>query len=313
MECRGMENLNEVILLVDDELEIRQMILDYLKDNDGYTVYEAANGPEALEILSRIHVDLVLSDINMPVMKGFDLLKEVKDRYPSVKRVLITAYNVEDYFEMAMKYDIGNIFVKTTPFNFAELSSILNKLLRNDIFGLKHYFEPDVQSSQFKILSSRNLDKDAEKIVQMIDDKEEANRLELVVVELLTNAIFYGIRNELPDRKETWQHDFVLTDDKAITVEIAKDREKYAVSICDVGGRLKKTDVLYWLNRQNSRDRNGLPVGLYDSHGRGLFIARRYIDRLIINIDHSRRTEVIIINYYSDTFKGFKPLYINEL
>lgn len=71
--------------------------------------------------------------------------------------------------------------------------------------------------------------------------------------------------------------------------------------------------MLYWLNRQNSRDQNGLPVGLYDSHGRGLFIARRYIDRLIINIDKARRTEVIIINYYSDTFKGHKPLYINEI
>jgi CheY-like chemotaxis protein/anti-sigma regulatory factor (Ser/Thr protein kinase) len=313
MECHDMENQKEVILLVDDELEIRQMILDYLRENENYIVFEAASGAEALEILSREHIDLVLSDINMPAMRGFDLLKEVRDRYPAVKRVLITAYNVEDYFEMAMKYDIGNIFVKTSPFNFAELSSILNKLLRNDIFGLHHYFEPGVQSSQYKILSSRNLDKDAMKIVEMIGDKEEANRLELVIVELLTNAIFYGIRNEIPDRKETWEHDFVLTDDEAITVTIARDSEKYAVSICDVGGRLKKTDVLYWLNRQNSRDQNGLPVGLYDSHGRGLFIARRYIDRLIINIDKARRTEVIIINYYSDTFKGHKPLYINEI
>jgi CheY-like chemotaxis protein/anti-sigma regulatory factor (Ser/Thr protein kinase) len=313
MECHDMENQKEVILLVDDELEIRQMILDYLRENENYIVFEAASGAEALEVLSREHIDLVLSDINMPAMRGFDLLKEVRDRYPAVKRVLITAYNVEDYFEMAMKYDIGNIFVKTSPFNFAELSSILNKLLRNDIFGLHHYFEPDVQSSQYRILSSRNLDKDAMKIVEMIGDKEEANRLELVIVELLTNAIFYGIRNEIPDRKETWEHDFVLTEDEAIRVTIARDSEKYAVSICDVGGRLKKTDVLYWLNRQNSRDQNGLPVGLYDSHGRGLFIARRYIDRLIINIDKARRTEVIIINYYSDTFKGHKPLYINEL
>ncbi len=50
-----------------------------------------------------------------------------------------------------------------------------------------------------------------------------------------------------------------------------------------------------------------------DSHGRGLFIARKYIDRLIVNIDQKRKTEIIIINYFENTYKGFKPLYINEI
>ena len=308
-----MQNHENSILVVDDELEIRELILDYLRECGNCTVHEADCGKQALEILKKTHVDLVLSDINMPGMKGFDFLKRVKERYPSVKRVLITAYNVEDYLDLAMKYDIGNIFVKTTPFNFQELSSILNKLLRNNIFGLDHYFGPESERTQFRISTSRCLDKDAEAIVQFIDDKRQANRLELVVVELLTNAIFYGIREEIPDQKELWKHDFVLPEDQAITVSVAKDSEKYGISVSDTGGRLKKTDVLYWLNRQIARDQNGLPLGLYDSHGRGLFITRKYIDRLVINIDQTHRTEVIVINYYSETFKGHKPLYINEI
>ena len=308
-----MQNHESSILVVDDELEIRELILDYLRECGDCTVYEADCGKDALEILKKTHIDLVLSDINMPGMKGFDFLKRVKERHPSVKRVLITAYNVEDYLDLALKYDIGNIFVKTIPFNFQELSSILNKLLRNNIFGLDHYFGPESERSQFRISTSRCLDKDAEAIVQFIDDKRQANRLALVVVELLTNAIFYGIRNEIPDQKELWKHDFVLPEDKAITVSVAKDLEKYGISVSDTGGRLKKTDVLYWLNRQIARDQNGLPLGLYDSHGRGFFITRKYIDRLVINIDQAHRTEVIVINYYSETFKGHKPLYINEL
>lgn len=310
---QDMEKSTIKILVVDDEFEIREMISDYIRDTQGYTILEADSGAKALEILSANHVDLVLSDINMPGMKGFDLLKEVKDKYPAIKRVLITAYNVEDYLELALKYDIGNIFVKTAPFNFAELTSVLNNLLNNKIFGLNEYFIGSAEFSRFKVRSSKRLDRDAEVIAKFIGDKDRIHRLELVIVELLTNAIFYGIRNEAPDRKELWGHDFVLPEDQAILVTVARDSEKYAISVTDTGGRLKKADVLYWLNRQISRDQNGLPLGIYDSHGRGLFIARKYIDRLIINIDQKRKTEVIIINYFENTYKGYKPLYINEI
>lgn len=94
------------------------MISDFLRDSESYNVLEAENGKEALEILKNNKTDLVISDINMPEMKGFDLLKEIKERFPLIKRVLITAYNVEDYLNLALKYDIGNIFVKTAPLIF---------------------------------------------------------------------------------------------------------------------------------------------------------------------------------------------------
>jgi anti-sigma regulatory factor (Ser/Thr protein kinase) len=249
----------------------------------------------------------------MPEMKGFDLLKEIKERYPLIKRVLITAHNVEDYLNLALKYDIGNIFVKTVPFNFSEFSSIVAYLLSGDIFGLSHYFDKSIPIKEMKIRSSRSLDKDAESIIAQIGPIDQPKHLELVIVELLTNAIFYGIRNEIPDKKELWSHDFLLPEEQAIQVSVARDDQKYAISISDLGGRLKKYDILYWLNRQISRNPDGLPLGLYDSHGRGFFIVRKYIDRLIINIDQDRRTEIIIINYFSKVYKGYKPLYINEI
>jgi len=308
-----MENTGSTILIVDDDYEIREMISDFLRDNESYNILEAENGKEALEILKNNKTDLVISDINMPEMKGFDLLKEVKERFPLIKRVLITAYNVEDYLNLALKYDIGNIFVKTAPFNFSEFSSIISNLLNGDIFGLSHYFDASVPIKELKIRSSRSLDKDAELIINQIGPIDQPKRLELVIVELLTNAIFYGIRNEIPDKKEFWSHDFLLPEKQAIKVCVARDDQKYAISVSDLGGRLKKYDILYWLNRQISRNQDGLPLGLYDSHGRGFFIVRKYIDRLIVNIDQTHRTEIIIINYFSRVYKGYKPLYINEI
>ena len=308
------ENNRKTVLVVDDEPEIRSLIADYLEDDEGYNVLTAENGRDALDNVLCTHtVDLVLSDINMPVMKGFELLNEVSSRYPETKRVLITAYNVEDYIEMAFKYDVGNIFVKTTPFNFTELSAVLHSLLSEDIFGLQRYFGESYQEQSLVIRTGDSLDQEVKSITSCLPEDRVHNKLNLVLVELLTNAIFYGIRKEDPDKKEKWNYDFILNDDEAIKITVGWNDRSYGISIVDSGGRLEKNDVLYWLHRQVARDELGMPLGIGDSHGRGLFIARRYIDRLIINIKPHQKTEIIILNYTTEVYQGSKPLYINEI
>ncbi|MDR3012909.1 MAG: response regulator [Chitinispirillales bacterium] len=302
------------ILLVDDDMLIRDMIYRFLSTGGReYEVLTADCGDSALAMLENEKVDLVLSDINMPGIKGFDLLKVVKQRYPNVKRVLITAYNVEDYIDLALSHDIGNIFVKSVPFNFSELDIILANLLEERIFGLERHFAKDVEIRRFLIRRSNNLTGEAQTIVSIVDDTERGKKFELVLVELLTNAIFYGIGNECPNNRQNWDYDIELTEENAIEVAVATDAEKYAISVKDKGGRLKKQDVLYWLNRQITSDKDGMPLGLLDTHGRGLFIARNYIDRLIVNIDRDRQTEVIAINYLDQDYLGSKPIFINEL
>jgi len=305
---------NWTILVVDDEEEMRSLIADFLSDDEGYTVLTAQHGRDALDnVLGKHKVDLVLSDINMPVMRGFELLNEVRRLYPEIKRVLITAYNVEDYIEMASKYDIGNIFVKTTPFNFEELTTVLHSLLTEDVFGIERYFDAACPTQRISVKRGDMIDENVRKIVGFLPPAVVQRKLNLVLVEILTNAIFYGIRKEDPDKKELWNYDFELSDKEAIEVTAAHDDKKYAISIADNGGRLEKKEVLYWLHRQVARDASGMPLGLNDTHGRGFFIARRYIDRLIINIARGRKTEIVIINYTGEVYQGSKPLYINEL
>jgi len=307
------EKKDTCILVVDDEKEMREMISDYL-DGEGYNILSAENGMDALtRHFAARPIDLVLSDINMPVMKGFELLQQVREKYPQTKRVLITAYNVEDYLDLAMKYDIGNIFVKSTPFNFLELSTILSNLLTNDIFGASKYFEKPLIQKSFLIKRGDNLDTNANMIISNLPHMPSAKKVELVLIELLANAVFYGVRRESAEKKDTWDYNFELADSDAIEVSLLADAEKFAISVMDRGGRLKKSDVLYWLNRQVSHNDAGVPLGLYDSHGRGFYIAREYIDRLIVNIDKNKMTEIIIINYFAQHLHGYKPLYINEI
>lgn len=82
-----------VILLVDDNEEI----LDFLQDDleEKYTILKASNGHEALEILNRDVVNLVISDIMMPVMDGYELCRIIKSdvEYSHVLVILLTAKN----------------------------------------------------------------------------------------------------------------------------------------------------------------------------------------------------------------------------
>src|SRR5207247_578117 len=77
-------------LIVDDEPRLRQVMV-HLMRSDGFQCIEAGNGIEALEQLEKYPVTLVLSDLRMPKMDGFELLREIRSRFPDAAVVMITA------------------------------------------------------------------------------------------------------------------------------------------------------------------------------------------------------------------------------
>ncbi len=79
------------VLIVDDEEIIRDSLAQWL-ESSGYEVHTAANGREALEVLSRIPVRVVLADLVMPVMDGISFVREAKNLYPQISIVIITAH-----------------------------------------------------------------------------------------------------------------------------------------------------------------------------------------------------------------------------
>jgi DNA-binding NtrC family response regulator len=113
------------ILIVDDE-ENTRLGLFKLLSQEGYQVELAANGMEALELLRRRRVNLVISDINMPDMNGIGFLREVSRRFPSTSVIMITAYGgVETYLE-AM--NLGALEYLHKPVRLDELRSVMKKI-----------------------------------------------------------------------------------------------------------------------------------------------------------------------------------------
>ena len=300
------------ILVVDDEALFRDMLSDALRVF-GYAVEMAEDAPTAMKQLATSHFDMVLADINMPLMSGFELLEAIESKHPDVKTVLMTADNLDDYMRMVRDHNVGNVISKAAPLNLKEINEILHSLLNHDIFGLEPHMLQPHSLQVFRLMEPSQIDDISEALSQHYSGKAAHNKFKIVLIELMTNALFYGARNEDGDKKQEWVKDFRLPEKDAVIVTACIDKEKLGVSILDRGGKLDKHTVLYWLDRQTTHDEHGLPMGIFDDHGRGFFIIRKYVDRLIINIEKGKRCECCIFTYFEEKYAGNKPLIINEI
>ncbi len=97
-KASAFENLQgqESILIIDDEPALRELFREILEYN-GYRVYVADDGLRGLQLLKSHHVDLVICDIIMPDMSGFDLVNSVRQQYPDMKIQMISGYS-DDHF-----------------------------------------------------------------------------------------------------------------------------------------------------------------------------------------------------------------------
>lgn len=123
-----MESLIEAatILVVDDEENAREGLSKILS-KEGYSVDMASNGKEAIETLRRQSFDLVITDMRMPLMDGFEVLREIKKMNENIGVIMITAYGeVESYLE-AM--NMGAFEYINKPVRVNELKRVITKVL----------------------------------------------------------------------------------------------------------------------------------------------------------------------------------------
>ena len=295
------------VLIVDDEEIIRGML--ELELEDKYRVFCAGDANEAFGVLKEKHVDLIISDINMPGMKGYELLRMVKEKYPLIKTALITSYNTDDYVRMAKENNIANIITKSTPFNFDEFNSVVHSLVTENIFGLENYLLPDWKLiNEFQLDKSSDIGCTEEQILSDISKFYEPEPyIQILLEELITNAIYHAPLDDDGNVKYEKHSNITLAESEVVKIQLGMDAQKFGVSVVDTSGNLTKERVLYKLDRHIHGE------GILDENGRGLHMSRLYADRLIINIKKDVTTEVIFLIYTEKKYKGFKPLYINEI
>lgn len=116
------------VLVVDDEESIREFLEIMLK-KEGYDVTCVEDGQQALDLLKKKSVDMVISDLQMPNVTGIELLKQVKDQYPDMLFMMITAFGTTETAVEAMK--LGAYDYITKPFKIDEVRINIANALRS--------------------------------------------------------------------------------------------------------------------------------------------------------------------------------------
>lgn len=117
----------QVVLFVDDNKDLCEFIEDNLKDE--FTVLTAHNGQEAIELLQKHNITVIVSDVMMPVMDGIELCKLVKTNiyWSHIPVILLTARTAEEYHIDGLKYGADDYITK--PFNIHILKLRINKFI----------------------------------------------------------------------------------------------------------------------------------------------------------------------------------------
>jgi len=162
-----LEERNPILLIVEDNLELRKYIQTEFSHN--YTVIDAANGKQGLEMIYKYYPDLIISDIMMPEMDGLELCKRIKndDQISHIPIILLTAKADEE--DVIGGIELGADEYITKPFNIKHLFAKADQLLLSrrklkEKFGSEVFFEPT--NMAFTNADKRFL----EKLVKLVED-----------------------------------------------------------------------------------------------------------------------------------------------
>ncbi len=131
------EQKKKNLLVVDDEPIICQLCARALSN---FEVLQAHDGRQALNMLEKHEIDIILSDVMMPNLSGLDLLRTVKDQQPDMAIILMTGYTDKDVILQALKAGADDFISK--PINLLQLRTTVDKvldkvLMRKELANLK--------------------------------------------------------------------------------------------------------------------------------------------------------------------------------
>lgn len=205
-----MNLLNHVkVLVVDDDANIRELISIFLS-GEGYTVIEAENGQEALTLLEENNIQIVVVDVMMPEVDGYELTKEVK-KYYDIPILMVTAKGESQ--DKLKGFDLGVDDYVVKPFDPLEIVARVKALLRRfQLLSDKNIFVGNLTINQVKYEISAN----DQSITLPLKEFE-------LLMKLASQAGRIFTRNDLIE--QIWGLDYE-GDERTVDVHIKRIRER---------------------------------------------------------------------------------------
>jgi len=288
------------ILIVDDEEMIRNLLVDMLTESGNYRILTANNGKEALDIVFQEEVDLVLTDLRMPVMGGMELLAELRKRQPEVAVVILTGFGRREDVIEALRLGASNFLMK--PQEVEMINTIASKILRmrfkekleQRIFDYfveeeQHYHIPSDPKFTLPLI-----DLITEQIAKIgICNHSELMNTRLALDEALTNAIVHG-NLEIDSNSKGATLEELIQFNELVKTKISI--EPYRSRIVKVSALMTKRKAVFTIEDEGKGfDWKGTAIAkeideMLANHGRGLILIRAFMTRVDFNEKGNRIT-----------------------
>ena len=242
MKWNLLGNIN--LLIVDDDPFNRQLVINLLGKRENIHFIEAEDGKEALEILEHNNIDMVLLDLHMPIMDGYETLKSIKheDKYNFIPVAIVTT----DEQEMNKLYSLGADDFISKPFKLSELESRIYAHIEKGQYR-KKYNELSQNHIQKTLIESK------EKISEETKDIKSQKSYSLEYIEKSQKEIFYSMAKILSSKNKNLNDiQIVALLSKALSLLVGYDKEQtntiyHATLIREIGGLAinEKIPLLY--------------------------------------------------------------------
>lgn len=199
------------ILVVDDHESIRRLIEAYLR-RAGYQVYLAADGFEALQVIDHVHIDLMVADVMMPGLDGFELTRQLRDAHYNLPVLIVTA--LESIDDKRQGFSAGTDDYMVKPIDFDEMLLRVAALLRRASIASEHQVT----------IGSVTLDSDTLSVKVGLDTSFLPPKEFSLLFKLLSYPGKIFTRQDLME--EIWGLDND-TDERTVDVHVSRLRERF--------------------------------------------------------------------------------------
>ncbi len=133
-------NTQLTLLYVEDEVAVRKSYIRYLVDRYSFKIYEASNGLEALNLYKKHRPEIIISDLTMPLMDGFEFIEEVRNISYNTKVIIMTAHSEQEKMIQALDLLVVNYLIKPiSRKKLCEVVEIAVKTLEQHVNHDIHY------------------------------------------------------------------------------------------------------------------------------------------------------------------------------
>ncbi len=294
------------VLIVDDSPAERRLICEFLRTHSEWRVFDAANGEEALARVAETAPDLVVTDLNMPVMDGLELVTAMRTHYPEIPVILITAYGSEALAVEALERGAAGYVPKSrlTEKLLPTMENVL-ALARADQSYARLIQCLDLTEFRFRLDNDLTLvDPLVDLVQQMVEGLEFSDftgrlRIGIALREAILNAILHGNLELSPEEVQRIREVSDVEKQMAL-IEARRSQDPFKSRRVYVQVLLSREEVCFKVRDEGPGFNPELFPGptelgaLDGDRGRGLALMRTFMDKVVYN---EKGNEVTLIKY----------------